>query len=320
VQMAKAGGTSNSRIVDRALPTRIPVLPNKGIVMGIGLVLGVLAGGGVTLARRALFPKGVEDPQVLEAQFGLPVLATIPHSGSQIELARKSRKSGGQVALLSAAEPKDLAVESLRSLRTALTFALVDASNRAIMIAGASPAIGKSFVAANFAAVMAQSGARVLLVDADMRKGLLHHQFGPMPRKDGLSEILAGQLAWKAALHHAHGLDLISTGTLPPDPSKLLHSERFGLFLAEVCASYDFVIVDAPPVLAVTDASIIGAHMGAVLMLVKDGRNSLGEIRAALKCLDLAGIQAKGFIFNDMNPQSVRLGYHRYAYEYIYQK
>jgi tyrosine-protein kinase Etk/Wzc len=152
-----------------------------------------------------------------------------------------------------------------------------------------------------------------------MRKGNLHHYFGAPTRKDGLSEILVGNLSWRNALHHAHGLDMICTGTIPPNSSKLLYGERFGTFMAEVSAAYDYVIVDAPPILAVTDAAIISAHVGAVLLVVKDGQHPLGEIRAALQSLENAGIRAKGFVFNDINPQSALLGYRRYAYNYTYE-
>jgi tyrosine-protein kinase Etk/Wzc len=318
LQMAKAGDIQSSRILDRAMPSLVPVKPKKSMVLGLSLVLGALAGIGFVLLRRTLHP-GVEDPQTLEAQFGLPVLATIPHSRNQADIVRQSRKTGEQHALLSADHPDDLAVESFRSLRTYLQFTLVDAPNRAIMIAGSSPEIGKSFVSTNFAVILAQHGARVLLLDADLRKGKLHRHFGALARKNGLSEILAGTLPWREALHHAHGLDMISTGTLPPNPSELLHGKRFAAFMAEACAAYDFVIIDVPPVLAVTDAAIVGAHAGAVLLVVKDGQHTLAELRATLQCLDMAGIRPKGFIFNDMTPRSAPFGYPRYAYHYSYK-
>jgi len=320
LQMAKAGDIGNARIVDRARPTLQPVKPQKRTVLGLGLLLGVMAGAGLVLLRRAFRRRGVEDPQLLETQFGLPVLATIPHSENQEIITRQFHKLGEQIDLLSTAHSDDLAVESLRSLRTSLHFSLVDAPNRAIMIAGSAPEIGKSFVSVNFAVVLAQYGARVLLVDADMRKGKLHRHFGAMARKDGLSEILAGRLAWQDALHHAHGLDMISTGTLPPNPSELLSGKRFQAFMAEVSSSYDFIIIDVPPVLAVTDAAIVGANVGAVVLVVKDGYHPLGEIRAALQCLEMAGIRAKGFVFNDMDMQNARFGYHRYAYHYSYKR
>lgn len=319
LQMAKSGDIGDTRIVDPAIPSLSPIKPIKKMVIGLSLVMGLVAGAGFVILRRVLHPNGVDNPQVLEDHFGLPVLATIPHSDLQTELNRKSRKLGEVPELLSTAYSTDVAVESIRSLRTSLHFTMVDAPNRAIMFAGASPEIGKSFVSANFAVVLAQYGARVLLVDADMRKGGLHKFFGATARKDGLSEILVSSLAWRDAIHHAHGLDMISTGTLPPNPSKLLYGERFGKFINEACAAYDYVIVDAPPILAVTDAAIIGAHMGAALMVVKDGQNPLGEIRAALQSLEIAGIRAKGFVFNDLNPQGALLGFHRYPYHYKYK-
>jgi tyrosine-protein kinase Etk/Wzc len=319
LQMAQAGDIGNARIVDLAIPSLRPVKPNRPMVIGLGLLLGVLTGIGLVMLRRSLHPVGVEDPQVLEGQFGLPVLATIPHSNNQADLTRQTRKKGEHAPLLSTAYPGDIAVESFRSLRTSLHFTMVDAPNRAIMFAGASPEIGKSFVCANFAVVLAQYGSRVLLVDADMRRGKLHRHFGAPRRKNGLSEVLVGSLAWQEALHHAQGLDMISTGILPPNPSKLLLGERFGAFLAEVCAAYDYVIIDAPPIMAVTDAAIIGAHVGAAVIVVKDGQHPLGEIRAAIQSLDIAGVRAKGFVFNDVNPKSSLLGYQRYAYHYTYQ-
>jgi len=320
LQMAKAGEAESARIVDRAMSSVNPVKPKKSLILGLGLVLGVIAGSGLVLLRYTLFQHGIKDPMVLEAHFGLPVLATIPHSANQDNLTRKARRKDGPHTMLTTASPDDLAVESLRSLRTSLHFTLVDSPNRAILIAGASPDIGKTFVSANFAILLAQFGARVLMVDADMRRGTLHRDFGVSLRKDGLSEILTGSLAWQKALHRAHGLDLISTGVLPPDPTKLLAGPRFEAFLTEVCAAYDYVIIDAPPILAVTDAVIIGSQVGSVLLVVKDGRHPLGEIRAAMQCLEIARIQPKGFIFNDVTPQTATPGYLNYTYYYAYQK
>jgi len=320
LQMAKAGGAWNSLIIDRAMASVAPVKPKKGLVLALGLLVGLLAGGGLVLGRHSLSRRGIKDPQVLEAQFGLPVLATIPHSENQDLLNRRARRKDGQHRLLAASHPDDLAVESLRSLRTSLHFTLVDTPNKAILVAGASPDIGKTFVGANFAIVLAQYGARVLLVDADMRRGKLHHNFGAAQRQGGLSEVLAGRLPWYKALHHAHGVDMLSTGALPPDPARLLAGSHFGTFMAEVCEAYDYVILDAPPILAVTDAVIIGSLVGSVLLLVKDGQHPLGEIRAALQCLDIAGIQPKGFIFNEVTPLTTSPGLLNYTYYYAYQK
>jgi len=316
LQMAQTGSMGLTRVVDRALPSLRPVKPRKGLMVGFGLALGLFAGAGWVLLRRALFPAGVEDPQELEAHFGLPVLGTIPHSPAQAALAKRNRGQGG---ILADELPKDLAVECLRRLRTSLNFAIVGAANRSILVTGASPGIGKSFVTANLAVVLAQFGARVLLVDGDMHDGKLHRQFGPFEREGGLSEILAGQVAWQDSVHPAHGLDLITTGTLPPDPSRLLQAGRIQAFLDEACAAYDYVVIDAPPVLAVADAAILGAHAGAVLVLVKDGQHPLAEIRTVLRSLHMAGAHARGFVFNDVSERNALMGRHRYTYHYTYQ-
>jgi tyrosine-protein kinase Etk/Wzc len=319
LQLAKAGEISSVRIVDRAWPTLRPIKPRKSLIAALGLILGTVAGMTAVLVAYTMKNKGVQDPQVLESTFGMPVLATIPHSKAQSDLTRRLEKQEDAHALLAVTHPTDLAVESLRSLRTSLHYALVDAPNRSILLAGPSPDIGKSFVCLNFATILAQYGAKVLLVDADMRKGRLHKYFGIENRLKGLSEVLVGSLRWQDAVHSLHGVDLLSTGTLPPNPSKLLVGERFTAFMKEACEAYDYVLFDAPPVLAVTDAAILGAHVGATLLLLKDSQHPLGEIRTALQSLDIAGAKVKGFVFNDIDSEGARAGYRRYTYHYTYE-
>ena len=313
LQMAKAGEIGNARIVDHSTPSLGPIKPQKSQIMALGTMLGVLLGVGIVMLRRALH-NGVEDPHVLESSFGLPVLATIPHSQIQTGLLKK--KGLGQ--LLGTANPDDMAMESLRSLRTSLHFTMMDAPNHVIMIAGPAPQIGKSFVSANFAFVLAQGGARVLLVDADLRKGKLHRHLGMEDRQSGLSEILSGQLDWQMAVREVQGLHLITTGTLPPNPAELLMGQRLGTFLKEASSFFDYILLDTPPVLAVTDAMIAGAHAAAVLVTLKAGLHTLAEVRAIIQRLEAAGIKPKGFILNDINSIGSRYGHNRYAYQYGY--
>jgi tyrosine-protein kinase Etk/Wzc len=313
LQVAKAGEIGNARIVDHATPGLKPIKPQRSTNIALGGILGILLGVSVVMMRRALH-RGIEDPQALEGSLGLPVLVTIPHSDEQQDLAGRK----GPIQLLGASHPEDMAIESLRSLRTSLRFTLVDSPNRVVMIAGPAPEIGKSFVSANFAFVLAQSGARVLLIDADLRKGKLHRHLGLEERKSGLSEVLAGQIEWRKALQLVHGFDLLTTGALPPNPAELLMNPRLETLLKEASEAYDFVLVDTPPVLAVTDAMIIGAYAGAVVMTLKAGVHTLVEIRVSLQRLESAGIKPKGIVFNDISRISGRYGYNRYAYQYRY--
>jgi len=321
LQVAKAGEIGNARIVDHAMPSLKPIKPQRGTVMVLAGLLGFLFGVGLVLLRRALH-RGVEDPRLIEGRLGLPVVVTIPHSDGQAPLQRaiKQRREGMQ--LLAQAHPTDMAVESLRSLRTSLHFTTMDAKNPVVLISGPSPAIGKTFVTANFAAVAAQTGTRVLVVDGDLRRGTLHHPFGLKERGSGLSEVLAGQAAWAAVVHREilPGLDLITTGALPPNPAELMMGQRLLDFIQEISTAYDLVLIDAAPVLAVTDPVILASHVGTVLLIAKAEAHTLDEIRAALQRFQSGGTKVKGCIFNDVKAIKIGYEYYRYAYHYGYKK
>jgi tyrosine-protein kinase Etk/Wzc len=201
---------------------------------------------------------------------------------------------------------------------------MMDAPNRVVMISGPSPTIGKSFVSSNYAVLLANSepSGRVLIVDGDMRRGNLHRYFGIRKRDGGLSEILAGQRSWQEVRKKTEvpGLDLITSGIVPPNPSELLMTSRFPVFIKEVALEYDMIIIDAPPVLAVTDAVVIGRHAGTVLLITKSKMHPPDEIRTAVKRFESAGIRPKGCIFNDVPKLNSGYKYYRYAYHYNYQK
>ncbi|HJW44377.1 MAG TPA: polysaccharide biosynthesis tyrosine autokinase [Geothrix sp.] len=323
LQITRAGEGHNSRIVDYAMPGLKPIKPKKEMLLAVFLVMGLFLGVGVVLARRAL-QQGIEDHRIIETKLGLSVFVTIPHSRTQEDhfKALCQRRSGTH--LLALQDPDDLATESLRSLRTMLAFSMGENPNRAIMVTGPSPKVGKSFVSGNFSVVLAQAGAKVLLVDADMRRGNLHKYFGLGNRLGGLSEIIAGLSSWKVALHKTAvpGLHVISSGEIPNNPAELLMSPGFATFLADVSGEYDYVVIDAPPLLPVTDATIIGSKVGTVLLVAKAGQHTLDELRACQSRLDSCGVPLKGCVFNDLMP--IGLGYYdqhyRYAYHYKYER
>lgn len=320
LQVLNAGEIGNARIVDLATPSLGPIKPNKSSALTLSMALGFLAGVASVVMRRSLH-QGVKDPHVLETKLALPVYVTIPHSTSQEPLSRAVHNRLDGTHLLAHVNSNDIAIESLRSLRTTLHFTLADAANRIITIAGPSPGIGKSFVSSNFAAVLAQGGGRVLLVDGDMRKGNLHHYFGSNSRKNGLSEVLAGQVSWEQTIHRTpvHGLDVMFTGVVPPNPSELLMKDRFSDFLTEVSEAYNYVIIDAPPMMAVTDSIIIGAKAGTFLLVAKFAEHPLDEIRTCqARCEDI-GIHISGCIFNDIPGSEIGNRYYRYGYHYAYK-
>jgi tyrosine-protein kinase Etk/Wzc len=220
--------------------------------------------------------------------------------------------------VLAKRDPTDPAVESLRSLRTSLQFALVDAPNRVIALSGPAPGVGKTFVATNLAQVLADSGKRVLLLEADLRNGSLHRVFG-FQRQPGVSDVLAGAIRFEEAVHHlSEHLDLLTAGLIPPNPSELLMSPRFGELIELVSKQYDLVIVDTPPILAVTDAAIIGRAAGVTLLVLRAGQHPIREVTMALKRFAQGGVRPPGLVFNDvvrMAADSYGYGYH-YHYDY----
>jgi tyrosine-protein kinase Etk/Wzc len=209
-----------------------------------------------------------------------------------------------------------MAVESLRSLRSSLHFALMEAKEHVIAVSGHAPGVGKTFVCTNLAALIASTGKRVLLIDGDMRKGTAHLYLAS-ERAPGLSDVVSGQAALEATVRRVEGYDsfhFLSAGSVPPNPSELLMSDRFAKMLAEAAKAYDLVIVDTPPVLAVTDATVIARLCSALFLVVRAGTHPLREIELALRRLHQNGLRVNGTVLND-----VPLGRSRYGYAYQYQ-
>jgi tyrosine-protein kinase Etk/Wzc len=247
---------------------------------------------------------------------GLPVYASIPYSERGRELGNNTGRIAhtGHQRLLALKAPTDLAMEALRSLRTSLHFARFKTKNNMLMITAPSPGVGKTFVCANLAVTMAQAGQRVLLIDADMRRGTLHHAMGARA-ENGLSELISGQIPLETALRKVAGaenLSFISRGDVPPNPSELLMHPNFGELLEQLAPLYDIVVIDTPPVLAVTDAAVIGHQAGTCLMVVRFGLNQQREIALAKQRLEQNGVEIKGAIFNGVQKRNAG----RYAYSY----
>lgn len=320
LRVAKAGTVGDVRIIDVASVAREPVSLKPVAILGIALLLGLLVSMVAIWLLRSLRVV-VEDPEIIESQLGLPVYATVPHCKTEMELHRRAR-AGEASELLAVAYPEEDAVESLRGLRTTLHFALLDAQRNSLLITGSSPSLGKSFISKNLGAVLAQVGKRVVIVDADLRRGHIHKEFG-LARAVGVSEYVAGQASLDEILKVSSVPDMwvVTTGQIPPNPSELLMHQRFEALLGELGARFDTVIVDAPPVLAVSDAAIIGRHVGATLMVARAGKHPIRELEQAVKRLNQAGVQVRGFVFNDLNVnrQRYRYGYKGYVYRYSYK-
>ncbi|SCZ61572.1 polysaccharide biosynthesis tyrosine autokinase [Thiohalomonas denitrificans] len=314
MRVMRAGTVTNARVIDPAdLPIE-PTKPKPSLMLSLGAILGTTLGiFGVVL--RNGFRQGIDDPEVVEKNLSLPVYASILHSTSQAKL-EKSRKFKGRERLLAILDRDSPTVEALRSLRTNVYFAAQHVEHPIVAITGPAPNIGKSFVASNLAVVLADSGKRTLLIDADMRKGHLHDAFA-IQRGYGLSGVLRGQVLPGDAIHQTRqqGLDFLPCGDMPRNPSELLLHERFAALLERLRQHYDMIIVDSPPTLAVTDAVVIARHSDVNLMVLRAGQHPMGEIRAAMRGFQQSDLSIDGFIVNDVsatNSYYVRY-YHQYA-------
>ncbi len=313
LQLIAVGRTGNVRLVDAPERPESPVTPNRPRIMAAALFGGIFLGVLLAFLRRAL-QTAIDDAEDVERLFGLPVYASIPHSRMQQTLDA-NRRDPTRRAMLSRIASMDVAVEGLRNFRTALQFCMSHGGNNVVLITGPTAGMGKSFVSVNLASIMAASGKRVLLIDGDLRDGQLHRYFHAQ-RAGGLAEILCGaeplQLLRPAVLDN---LDFIATGILPPNPSELLLRPAFGAMLAELSPHYDVVLIDAAPLLAVSDSLVIGAHAGAIFLTARAGVTRPGEIAEAMKRLARAGLAAKGVVFNDVSQRPGRYGYgNRYGY------
>lgn len=315
LNIAMASATSDISVLDSATIASEPVKPRKKISLLVATLLGLLAGVFISLFKDSLV-KGVEDPDELEKELGVPVVVTIPRSLKQHTLEKQTDDSR-QVRALAHRYPNDLSIESLRNLRSTVFFQQNPESNNVILITSASPKVGKSFVSLNLAVVLASSGKSVVLVDADMRRGKLHNSFH-MKQSPGLSDAVGKSLLLDDVIRSTgiKGLSFVPRGIPPTHPSELLFKKEFQAFIECLSVRYDHIIVDAPPVLAAADAGIIGNSAGSTLLVVKSGINPVKEIAQCKKQLENSSVDVTGIVLNNIVMTSKSKSYGGYVYQY----
>ena len=314
LRLVKEGKIGNVRLLDKAVESKLAVKPQKPLVVALALVLGLLAGAAAAIIR-SLYSGGIRSPQEIEANTGLHVYSSVPFTAEQALLEKRIASHAGGVQLLAQSHPENPAIESLRSLRLAIQFATLDSGNNRVLVTGATPGVGKSFLSSNFAAIMAGAGKRVLLIDADLRRGHIHQQFG-VERLDGLSDVVAGLLTPAQAIRPQvlPNLDLLTTGKLPPNPADMMMSDSMARVLETLAAQYDYVIIDTPPVLVAADAAAMAPLVGAVLLVARSAVTQLGELNESAKRLTRAGNQVSGVLFNAMDMTQRHYGAGGYKY------
>lgn len=314
IGVLRASTIGNVRVVDEASGTPNAVAPRKSRILGLGMIIGIFVGIAWVLAYNWL-RKGVQDSAELE-RLGLPVFATINYN-KQADTANRRK---GHIPILALDQSADPTVEALKSLRTSLHFSMLDARTPSLTVCSSHPEAGKSFLSVNLAAVIAQAGQRVCVIDADLRRGQLRRYFELPRQTQGLAEVLSGDLSCEdAILNGPHeNLFILTTGRYPPNPSELLMRAELTQLINHCAEHFDLTIFDTPPILAVTDAVILVRSTGASIFVARHDITPLGEVDAAQKVLASSGLKFSGTVLNSFDPKKTG-GKNGYGYSYRYE-
>jgi len=303
--------TGNIRIIDRAEVPKSPVRPKKMFNILLAVILGIVAGTGLAFFFEYL-DNTLKLPEDIQKYLRVPYLGPVP----AMALDGKP-ESKEQPELVTLHSPKSTASEAYRGIRTSVLFSSAEKPPQVLLISSAAPQEGKTSTALNLAITMAQSGGKVILLDGDMRKPSLHKVFG-FPKDKGLSSVLVGNCLFQDVLLNTPvpNLDMIPCGPIPPNPSEILGSPRMAHLLEELRKSYDRVIIDTPPITAVTDAAVLGRMVDGAVVVVRAGATPREIVRNGLIQLQAVSSPILGVVLNgvDMN----RDGSYYYQYYYYY--
>jgi len=351
-EITEAAEDPTVRVVDAAILPIEPVRPKRPLVLAMAAILGLMLSVGVAFARE-MMDRTVHTKEDVQAFTGTVVLGLIPRipkaaelRGPTIAMNRilgrahpaslpRSSKANGLSAgqswlnerLVTGADPRSPVSEAYRSLRTNITFARPDQSPKTLVFTSPMPGDGKTTSAANLAITLAQQGVRILLIDGDLRRGVMNAVF-ETPREPGLSNVLLGAVAPEIAIQKIDlgdngSLDFLSTGTFPPNPAELLGSQRMRKLLGELEEKYDAIIVDSPPLNIVTDAAVLGTVCDGVVLIARAGVTEKRGLAYAAEQLDNVHAQLLGAVLNDVDFESNRyysmygrFGYYQHTYRY----
>jgi tyrosine-protein kinase Etk/Wzc len=300
LRLARAGMTASARIVDPPAATERPVKPMPIVVFSVAAALGLMVGVALAFVRRQLHPT-VQDGEDIELQTGLATLAYIPESNRQRQLMRWYMPRNEEPRLLARHAPSEPAIESLRSFRSTLTLPTADGDDipKTLLIAAPTAGLGKTFIAANLAALLAAANKRVLLIDADLRRPRLHRYFD-VPSGVGLADVLSGRAKVTDVTQREvlPNLDLLLAGRSNRNPADLLASRSLRRLLDGLEKRYDCVVIDSAPVLLVSDALNFAQCGLRTFLVARSEHTTTRELREAGRRIDAVGGRVHGVLFN----------------------
>jgi len=325
-RIARAATISSINVIDPAIVPEVPVKPNKKRNLLLALIVGAMAGIGLAFFLEYL-DDTVKDAEMAKQLVGAPVLAVIPHIPvSAMEKVGTDEEEKVKRTLITHLDPRSPVSEAFRTLRTGIHFASFNAQKKVILVTSSFPGEGKTTIAANLAETMAKTGSSVLLIGCDLRRPTLHTIFDH-PMSPGLTEVLIGDVLIDKAIHHTgiNSLDFISAGMTPPNPAELVGSEQMRRLLDELRPQYDTILLDAPPLLAVTDASLLSEYADMLVVVLEVGRVQVRAAQRIGELLKSMQTPLAGMVLNDKSGKGMeyysyyrdrygRYGYGQYGY------
>ena len=306
VRLAEAQTSTNVVVSEPAAVPSIPVSPKTMRNTILAVFAGMLLAAGAVVAIDAL-DDTIKDPEEIRKKFNLSILGMIASHNGAAEMP------------ITQSEPRSPVSESFRALRTNLTFAGVDRHLRCILVTSATPQDGKTTVSTNLAVVMAQGERQTLLVDADLRRPRVHTMFGLLNRTGLVNLFIRAPETLPDFIQPSGlpGLSVLPSGSLPPNPAELIASQKMTQVMNWIVDKYDVVIIDTPPVLAVTDAVALSRSVDGVVLVAKPGVTKLSAFRQTVEQLQTVGASILGVVLNEVEPSSRKYGYY---YDRYYSK
>lgn len=308
VRVAEAQSTSGIVQVEPATvplnPVRPRTLTNVLLASIVGLMLAV---GGVFLYE--YLDDTLKDPAFVTEALSLPILGLI---------ATHETEGDAPIAVT---QPRSPVTEAFRSLRTNIQYAGVDRRIRTLLVTSAEPGVGKSTVLSNFAVVLAQSGQNIVMIEADLRRPALHKRMN-VPNRTGLSDLFVHEdmtLDYVIQQSQYASLSIITSGEKPPNPSELLGSAKMDQIVAQLQERFDRIVIDAPPLMAVTDAAVLAPHVDGVLLIAQPGQTKVPALQQTVKQLRHVGANVIGVVLNNVKLSDARYGYYYDGYYYAYE-
>ncbi|MGD9488523.1 MAG: GumC family protein [Calditrichaceae bacterium] len=327
-KIQEAGQRNDVRIIDEAIEPYAPVKPKKKMNLMLGALIGLGLGIGLIFLVE-YFDNTIKTHEDIE-RMGLNILGTIPTIATdkvekkmENKLSRMGPIEGKKIEarLIAHFDPKSPVSEAYRTLRTNLQFSKVDEKLKTILVTSSGPKEGKSTTAANLAIAMAQSGNKVVLVDADLRRPVVHSIFG-QEKDSGVTNYLMDAIPYEELAKETpmENLFIITSGILPPNPSELISSHKMEGLLEKLKQDFDIILFDSPPVIAVTDAAILSTKVDGVIIIVSSGQTNRDALLRSQSLLDNVGARVLGFLLNNVDVEGTYGSYYYYYYHNYYSK